>query len=385
MEKHWLKRGLVSLMLLPLSWVFSLLAGLRRHLYRSGGIGNFFTVYRAPVPVVVVGNITAGGSGKTPLVIAIAKLLSEQGYRPGVVCRGYRANSQVSPLMVTAATPTVEGGDEPVMIAGQAGCPVVVHRRRDLAVQHLLANASVDLILCDDGLQHYALARDIEIAVVSQAVGLGNRFLLPAGPLREPPSRLADVDFVIESRVSNQSPSDQSSCAQSSRMASDISKRSAHDYPTVVGPIYFYHLRIAEFVSLDGSQRVSVESVQTQGVKAFNHTSEQPAVSSDPAPGIVAMAGIAYPVRFFDTLSAMGLAFIPQPRSDHHTFTASDFIADDAVTGDQSVIWLITAKDATKCRELAIDQTQIWYAEAIADLDANFEPAFQQRLSSLVG
>jgi tetraacyldisaccharide 4'-kinase len=153
--------------------------------------------WRAPVPVVVIGNLSAGGTGKSPLVAWLAARLQDRGLRPGLVSRGYRGRTGRVPLMVTPAAGAREIGDEAVMLARQTGVPMVVGSDRPAACRHLLRNAEIDIILSDDGLQHYRLARDIEVAVLDRDRGLGNRRLIPAGPLREPPARLQEVDFRV--------------------------------------------------------------------------------------------------------------------------------------------------------------------------------------------
>ena len=183
-------------LLRPPEALFRLLAASRRHLYRSG----LLPVYRAPVPVVVVGNITVGGTGKTPVVIALVESLQRRDIRVGVVSRGHGGRPTGSPCWVDAGSDAGQCGDEPLLIHRRTGCPCVVAPRRADAVRSLLARAAVDIVISDDGLQHYALARDLEIAVVDDQRGIGNGFCLPAGPLREPVQRLKTVDYVLVSR-----------------------------------------------------------------------------------------------------------------------------------------------------------------------------------------
>jgi len=156
--------------------------------------------YKAPVPVIVVGNISVGGTGKSPMVVALCKLLKEQGYRPGIVSRGHGAKIE-TPTHVYSDSMAQDVGDEPVMLARRATCPMVVFPKRDEAVQHLLATTDVNIIVSDDGLQHYQLNRDIEVAMLDAKRGIGNGQLLPVGPLREPVERLKSVDFIVS--VSN--------------------------------------------------------------------------------------------------------------------------------------------------------------------------------------
>ena len=188
----WRRRGLLACLLLPFALLFIVLAGLRRALYRAG----FLHRERLPVPVVVVGNITVGGTGKTPLVIHLAQALRALGRHPGIVSRGYRGDT-ADVAEVTPGSDPDAVGDEPVLLARRSGCPVFVGRDRTAAARTLLAGyPQCDLILADDGLQHYRLARDVEIALFDER-GVMNGWCLPAGPLREPVSRLAQVDAVV--------------------------------------------------------------------------------------------------------------------------------------------------------------------------------------------
>lgn len=247
---------LFLVLLLPLSILFGCIVWLRRFCYRIG----FIKSDRAPVPVIVVGNITVGGSGKTPVIIALCQYLRSMGYRPGVISRGY-GGAYTEPTAVLPISDPLFVGDEPVLIARRAQVPVVVAKRRIDAVYALLAKHDCNLILSDDGLQHYALQRDMEIAVVKQ---LGNRFLLPAGPLRESVSRLKTVDIVL--------------------------------YPCLSGNI---------LVNLaDSTLRKPVTELAGQCIHA--------------------VAGIADPQGFFAYLEHMGLKVIPHPFPDHYAFKPKD-------------------------------------------------------------
>src|SRR5512139_1116185 len=192
--KLWARTGPLTLLLLPLAALFAAAAALRRLAYRRG----WLTAISVGVPVIIVGNITAGGSGKTPLVIWLVKWLRSQGYRPGVVSRGYGGTARGC-VDVQVDSPPAQVGDEPALIRIKTGAPVVVGRDRVAAARVLLQrHPGVDVIVSDDGLQHYRLHRDIELAVIDAASGLGNGWPLPAGPLREPRRRLRRVDAVIQ-------------------------------------------------------------------------------------------------------------------------------------------------------------------------------------------
>ncbi len=192
-ERLWYGESALAPLLLPFAWLFGLVVAIRRAAYRSGLLRR----ERVGVPVVVVGNITAGGAGKTPLVAWLVGRLAREGRRVGVVSRGYGGTEGRRPIMVAGDSDPGSVGDEPVLLARQTSAPVCVCRDRVAAARRLIDDANVDLIVCDDGLQHYRLDRDIEIAVVDGVRGLGNGHLLPAGPLREPAGRLDQVDFLF--------------------------------------------------------------------------------------------------------------------------------------------------------------------------------------------
>jgi len=189
----WSGESPLWLLLLPLSWLYGLVSGIIRLCYRLG----LKKAWRAPVPVVVVGNLTAGGNGKTPVVIWLVEQLAKRGVRVGVVSRGYGGKAEQYPLLLTSQTTTAQAGDEPVLIFQRTGAPVAVSPNRSEAVQALLAEHPLQIIITDDGLQHYALARDKEIVVIDGERRFGNGWWLPAGPMRERASRLRSVDAVI--------------------------------------------------------------------------------------------------------------------------------------------------------------------------------------------
>ncbi|MFN3884736.1 MAG: tetraacyldisaccharide 4'-kinase, partial [Rhodocyclaceae bacterium] len=276
----WRRRGLAACLLLPLGLVFAALTGLRRWVYRRGWLKSG----RLPVPVVVVGNIVAGGAGKTPLTLWLAERLRAAGRHPGIVSRGYgRVTHDIRE--VGAGDTAREVGDEPLLLARRSGCPVVVGGDRLAAARALLsAHPECDLLLCDDGLQHYRLQRDVEIAVVDRR-GLMNGWPLPAGPLREPPGRMREVDALV-----------------------------LHDavMPPVPGvPCYTMQLTGQRFHRLDDSV-VTCTADDLAGLKLH------------------AVAGIGEPQRFFDHLARLGLAFEAHPFPDHHLYRPADleFVGD---------------------------------------------------------
>jgi len=291
-------------LLLPLSWLFAGLAWLSRRRARP---------VRLAVPVVVVGNITVGGAGKTPLTIWLARQLAERGWHPGIVSRGY-GGANGAPRRVESTSPAAEVGDEPILLARRSGVPVWVGRDRAAAGMALLAqHPEVDVVLCDDGLQHYRLARDVELAVFDGR-GAGNGWRLPVGPLREPLDRLASVDGVICNGVADQ------------RIPASL-------------PRFAMQLRPGDFYRLDDAR---------QTCRADDFKGKR----------LHALAGIGDPGRFFRTLTDLGLVFAPHPFPDHHAYSAEDlcFAKDD--------ILLMTEKDAVKCAGLTPGETWVLPVEA---------------------
>ena len=300
--------------LLPLSWLFAGLAGIRRLLYRR----KLLRSARLPVPVIVVGNITVGGSGKTPLVVWLVGQLRARGWRPGVISRGY-GGSVNGVGAVTADSKAGEVGDEPLLLARRCGVPVFVGRDRVAAGRALLAaHPECDVIISDDGLQHYRLARDAEV-VVFDGRGAGNGRLLPAGPLREPQRRLRSATAVVWNSASR-------SAAGEWRLP---------QFRMILEGGAFYALE-------DPARRCSPEALR--GRRLF------------------AVAGIGDPARFFAHLSALGLVFEAHPFPDHRNYTAEDLaFARDGVL-------LMTEKDAVKCKDLPLYET--WVVPVEARIDA---------------
>ena len=329
-ERAWYGDGRWTMFLRPLAWLFAALAAYRRRRFRNGRRAT----WRAPVPVVVVGNITVGGTGKSPLVIWLANWLRERGRSPGVVLRGHRRKRWPRvryPLLVTAQTAASRAGEEAVMIARAAGVPVVAAPDRVAAVRHLLEHTPCDIVLCDDGLQHYALERDLEIAVLDGERGIGNGHCLPAGPLREPPARLAEVDFVIAN-------------GEATGLARD-------EYTMAVRPVALRNMKSGETVPAERfAERI--------------------------AGPLVAVSGIGNPTRFHRTLSELGLA--PEHRTfpDHHAFVEADV----SVPPGASVV--VTEKDAPKIAELRETPADCWVLQVSTVPAPAFEPALAEALRS---
>lgn len=320
LQKQWAGITPWHALLLPLSLLFGLLAGLRRVVFRLG----LRRAVRLPVPVIVVGNITAGGAGKTPLVLWLAETLKKHGLRPGIVSRGYGGRVTV-PRPVEMDSDPETAGDEPVLLARRSGCPVWVGRDRVAAAQALLAaHPECDVLISDDGLQHYRLARDVEIAVVDGVRRFGNGLLLPAGPLREGVWRLATVDAVVVN-------------------GGDAAAG---------GGDKEYNMRLAgdEFYSLKRPE-LRARPADFQGRRLH------------------AVAGIGHPQRFFDHLASLGLTAIGHPFRDHHRFRLRDLTYPDA----DAV--LMTEKDAVKCAAL-IGADNCWVLAVQAEVD----PALENRI-----
>ena len=308
----WQRRGLLAWLLLPFSLLFMALVAMRRALYRA----RLLRCERLPVPVVVVGNLSVGGTGKTPLVIHLALALRLRGRHPGIVSRGYRGGATGVTEVTPAADPRLVG-DEPVLIARRGGCPVVVGADRTAAARALLAgHPECDVILADDGLQHYRLVRDVEIALFDQR-GAMNGWCLPAGPLREPISRLARVDAVV------------------------LNETAMSPAPDLARPVFVMRLLGERFHRLDDSL-TQCDAADLAGLKLH------------------AVAGIGAPRRFFDRLRAMGLIFAEHFFADHHDFRAEDL----AFAGDAIVT---TEKDAVKLARLGLS-VPVWVLPVTAQV-----------------
>lgn len=315
-QQQWETYTLWHILLVPLSWLFAGLTFFRKSLYQTGWLKS----YKLAVPVIVVGNINVGGTGKTPLVIWLAGQLQIAGYTPGVISRGYGGNALQVQAVSTSSNPR-EVGDEPVLIAKSTGCPVYVSANRIEAGQALLqAHPECDVIISDDGLQHYRLQRDVEIAVVDGAIGLGNEALLPAGPLREPKARLSHVDAVV--------------------INGKLEK------PLNVAGITLVEMRLES-----GNFYNLLDATKKCGPQAFANQQ------------VLAIAGIGNPERFFQQLQHMGLYFQSKAYPDHYAFQSQDF---EAVTDD---IVLMTEKDAVKCQAFAKPNFWVLPVNAVIESD----------------
>ncbi|MDL0429826.1 tetraacyldisaccharide 4'-kinase [Marinobacter sp. TBZ242] len=315
-DRLWYGRNRPLWPLYPLVWLYRAVAENRR---RRAWQAREESI---PVPVVVVGNITAGGTGKSPLTAALTGLLREHGWQPVILSRGYGGKAEGYPLLVTPDTDPDVAGDEPVMLAAESGCPVVVDPDRKRGALWALDQKLGTILVCDDGLQHYRLPRDIELAVFDAARGLGNGALIPVGPLREPLERLGSVDFVITN----------------GGYLDEIEHD--HQFTMTLAP--------SELRNLVTGETLSPERLQGKSVRA--------------------VAGIGNPGRFFDTLGDLGAQVRPRALPDHHHFTPEDLHSEKGE-------WLVmTAKDAVKCHKFAPDNT--WVLAVKARLPEAFREAF---------
>jgi len=323
LERIWFGSRLGALPLLPLAALFWLVSTARRLGYQWG----LLTSHRLPVPVVVVGNLTVGGAGKTPLVIWLARHLRDRGLHPGILARGYRGTARAFPVAVKPDTDPLLVGDEPVLIARRTGCPVAIDPDRVRGARWLLGRERVDLLIADDGLQHYRLARDVEIVVVDGERRFGNGLLLPAGPLREGRDRLRAVDLVVTNGGSPH----------------------AGEHSMTLRP---------------GEARSLASPEVGRPLRAWR------------GERVHAVAGIGHPERFFRMLRELGLEVVPLPFPDHHVFTAADIDP----PGAGAV--LMTEKDAVKCRAFA--GPRHWVVPVDAEPDAAFVSRLDVRLSELL-
>lgn len=323
----WYGNSAKKYLFLPVTILYRILLLLRKALYRSG----IFKKHFFDVPIIVVGNITVGGTGKTPLVIALAKLLREAGYSPGVVSRGYGSQAPAYPYFVDSRSLVKYAGDEPVLIASRSGVPVAIDPHRYRATDYLIKFHACDIILTDDGLQHDALARDIEIVVIDGGRRLGNGHCLPMGPLREPPKRLESVDYIL--------------------LNGEVSA--------------------IELTAKQSTMRLVAGELETLDAK--HHVSADEWTLSRQ---VHAVAGIGNPQRFYQTLQQLGFDVVEHGFADHHKFTENDFNFGD----DLPVI--MTEKDTVKARTLQGLQN-CWMLPVVAELEPEFTRSLLDRLGRL--
>lgn len=320
----WYQGHPALVLLRPLEWLYRRVVQGKRARFLAGE-GD---IYRAPVPVLVVGNITVGGTGKTPLILFLIEHCRARGLKVGVVSRGYGAKPPRLPWRVHAEQLAGEAGDEPLLIVQRSGVPLMIDPDRSRAVRALLAEEPLDLILCDDGLQHYRLARDLELVLVDAARGLGNRRCLPAGPLREPAERLDEVDAVLFNG------------AESDRKEG-----------------FAFRLQPTALVNLRSGERLPLDHFPA-------------------GQAVHAVAGIGNPQRFFATLEALNWRPVPHPFADHAEYSAAQ------LTFEPPLPLLMTEKDAVKCRAFAA--ADWWYLAVDAVPTPAFVAWLDKRLARLI-
>jgi tetraacyldisaccharide 4'-kinase len=317
-EKTWYRSSPWSVLLRPLSLIYGAAVQLKAVTYRFGAVGPSEVGAR----VIVVGNLTVGGSGKTPLVIRLAQLLCRAGYSPGVVSRGYRGRTTEFPCLVQDSSNPLLVGDEPLLVHQQTGCPVVTDKNRVRGAQYLATECGVDIVISDDGLQHLRMPRAIEIAVIDGERRFGNGCLLPAGPLRESPSRLNTVDFIVTNGGS------------------------------ALSGEYQMRATINEAVHLSTGEKWHLS--QFVGKKVH------------------AIAGIANPSKFFSDLRLAGLTLCPRSFPDHHPYQSSD------LNDLHFSTVLMTSKDAVKCVPIA--GPDWWAVPQTTEVDDAFKQALLELL-----
>lgn len=335
--QHWIEARWYAVspgalkLLMPLEKLYLQLLAQRKKAYHNGQK----TAYHPSVPVIIVGNITVGGSGKSPLVAALAKHFASLGYKPGIVSRGYGGKARCYPQSVTIHSDPQQVGDEPLMLAQQTGLPIVVDPKRSNAVKQLIEEEGCDLIIADDGLQHLALGRDIEIVVIDAQRGLGNGRCLPIGPLREPPSRLSSVDWVIvQGTLASQAP--------------------LFNVP-LKNPLQNYELEFSGWRRGDGHWQ---KDCPFKAGEAIN-----------------ALAAIGNPQRFFKQLEELNLKVTGYPLADHAELNQQHLTA-----FDQKPL-VITAKDAVKLQEWMNEKH--WIAEVTANLQPDFLCQLQEEVADI--
>ena len=359
MTRAWQRQAAWLWLLLPVSWLYGFITMVRRQAYQVG----LFSSYRAPIPLMVIGNITVGGSGKTPLIIALVTHLQKQGIKVGVISRGYGGDSNQMPALVHADSLPSIVGDEPCLIVNMTGAAMAVCPNRKQAITTLLnAHPDLQLIIADDGLQHYALQRDIEWIVVDASRGFGNQQLLPTGFLREPMSRLTGANVVYHEKAD--------------RTTKDNKQAKAK--------------RLTMYLQADKLQPLWSSAVEIDGLSVAAKTS-MPLMTPIPNGQVHAVSGIGYPQRFFDTLMALGFDVIGHAYPDHYDFSLTELLQYSELP------IIVTSKDAVKIRALLINMSsrqplseeyqelvhRLWVLPVTAVLSDGCYVSLQQQLKAL--
>ena len=369
LQHHWYRITPLHLILIPISLLFRLLVALRRALYRNGILPG----HKLAVPVIVVGNISVGGTGKTPLTLALAQQLVERGWHPLIISRGYKSAAQQS-QPVDSSTTAQQAGDEPLLMARRNICPVWVGADRVATAQTALQNhPQCNVVLCDDGLQHYRLQRDVEIAVVDGARGFGNGWLLPAGPLREPESRLQSVDAVV---VNRQACFPDGTTSHSTRLPKDGNQVSGYLPTPLPQAGEGANESLREFIFDGGETSTGQYAMRLSGEVFHNLLDPGKTVAADHFQTLNnhAVAGIGHPQRYFQHLHTLGIPFTPHAFPDHHPFRATDlaFADCDAI--------LMTEKDAVKCAAFANER--YWVLRVDAQIDSTLLDHILRKIES---
>jgi len=317
-EDLWYGKHPLSIVLAPFAWCYQFIMTLRHLAYQSGVL----PMQRLNIPVIVVGNIVVGGTGKTSLVIWLAENLKAKGYKPGIISRGYKSKVKQWPQQVRKDSNPELVGDEPVLLARRTDCPIAIAPNRHAAAEALIEHEQVDIIICDDGLQHYALARDIEIAVIDGVRRYGNGRCLPAGPLREPISRLKSIDMVV---------------CNSGAVRGEFEMVYVPQQPCSVA---------------DENKKCDIEQFRNKPLHAI--------------------AGIGNPAKFFSYLRGRGIHTVEHEFPDHYQFKAEDICFDD------NFPVVMTEKDAVKCTGFASEEH--WFLP----INVNMSNAFEHRMTILL-
>lgn len=347
-NKAWYEGSKWTYLLSPITPLVSYLVKRKRAVY----LAKKMKLRRLDVPIVVVGNLTVGGTGKSPMVLALIKALRQLGYKPGIVSRGYGVDAK-SPVLVTPQSLATQCGDEPVMLARRSLCPLVICQQRVKAVTYLLEQCDVDVVISDDGMQHYAMTRDIEVMMLDAKRGLGNGCLLPVGPLREPASRLREVDYIvglISATLDVDISEKQVELQQHLEPHYDVKQQD-------IKKVFAMPLKASELINLSSGERVSLDLLAS-----LNNWQ--------------VVAGIGNPERFLQTLIELGLSSDFQAHwfGDHHEF------ADKDICFDQPVV--MTEKDAVKCKDLSIENNNIWYLPVEVELAPEFIDSITDKIKA---
>ena len=327
LERAWQHRGLRARLLLPVSWIYAGVLALRHLAYKTGLKQRGYV----PLPVIVVGNLSVGGTGKTPLCHYLVRYFQQTGWKPAIVSRGYGGARRTSPHLLTDEDTSATAGDEPLMLYRQTGVPVCVCVDRAAAVRHVAATTDANMVFADDGLQHLAMPRVAEILVVDGTRGFGNRWLLPAGPLRDTLKRLNGISV-----VAIQVPTDPPLASDEQTSEENLTPVAANQLHPSLSPEYtneLIHQSLNNQFTLEPTHVISVADGRRRELSEFEGQT------------VHAVAGIGNPQRFFDSLQARGINLIPHPKGDHH-----NYLPDDLAFGDNLPV-LVTSKDAVKLRD----------------------------------